>query len=72
MTQTDDVIAHLESGRRINPRTALVRFGIGGLAAKILDAKQRGLDIQSRMITGIAANGRRYAVKEYWLVEATK
>ncbi len=72
MTQTDDVIAHLESGRRINPMESLRLLGIARLAARILDAKQRGLDIQSRMVTGIAANGRRYAVKEYWLVEATK
>jgi len=73
-TQTDDLIRYLECHGRITALEALDQLGIFRLAARIFDVKQRNFTIHDRMVTGTARNGRRYAVKEYWLpfVEVTK
>ena len=53
------VLELLKSGKALTVRTALLVYGIGSLPRRILDLKQKGVMIQSRLID------KKY--KEYYL-----
>lgn len=57
------ILAHLKSGKAINPLEALDSYGCFRLGARIFDLRERGVEIDSQFIT--TATGKR--VKEYWL-----
>jgi hypothetical protein len=58
MTQTEQIRAHLLSGRDITPLEALDRYGCFRLAARVSDLRATGLDVQT--VTE-EHNGKRYA-----------
>jgi hypothetical protein len=58
MTQTEQIRAHLVSGRDITPLEALDQYGCFRLAARVADLRAEGLDVQT--VTE-ERNGKRYA-----------
>jgi hypothetical protein len=58
-TQAWLVQTHLESGRTLTPMEALEKYGIGRLAARVLELKRRGIGVQSRMVE--VKSGKRVA-----------
>ena len=62
-TQRWLVQTHLEHGQTLTSLEALDKYGIGRLAARVLELKKAGCEIQSRMVTTLS--GKRVA--EYWL-----
>ena len=58
MTQTEQIRAHLVSGRDITPLEALDQYGCFRLAARVADLRATGLDVQT--VTE-EHNGKRYA-----------
>lgn len=58
MTQTDAIRAHLQSGAPITPLEALDRYGCFRLAARIIELRREGLDIETVTET---RNGKKYA-----------
>lgn len=58
MTQTDQIRAHLLSGRDITPLEALDQYGCFRLAARVSDIREEGHDIQTIIEE---RNGKRYA-----------
>jgi len=65
-TQCDDLLLYLNTHGSIRPMNALFELGIYRLAARIYDLEKKGHRIPRNMVTGIAKNGRRYAVMEYY------
>lgn len=53
----------LEQGNTITSLEALTKFGCMRLASRVFDLRERGLDVQKRMIT--LGNGKR--VCEYYI-----
>lgn len=49
-TQNARILAYLEHGKPITPMTALNRFGVLRLAARIAELKRRGHDIGTHMV----------------------
>lgn len=47
MTQTEQIRAHLFSGKDITPLDALNLYGCLRLAARVADLREEGLDIQT-------------------------
>lgn len=64
-TQNRQILAHLQSGKRLTGLDALSLFGCFRLGARIYDLKQDGHAINSRSIS--TENGKR--VSEYWIGE---
>jgi len=58
VTQTEQIRAHLLSGRDITPLEALDRYGCFRLAPRVFDLRATGLDVQT--VTE-EHNGKRYA-----------
>lgn len=58
-TQCEMVKALLLSGYRLTVRGAMIDYGISSLPRRVLDLKQRGVEVKSKLING------RY--KEYYL-----
>lgn len=58
-TQRWLVQTHLESGRTLTPLEALDKYGIGRLAARVLELKKAGVAVQSRMVE--VGSGKRVA-----------
>ena len=46
------VKAMLESGYRLTVRDAMINYGISSLPRRILDLKNQGVDIKSKLING--------------------
>lgn len=59
MTQADQILNHLRSGKHITPLEALNRFGCFRLCARIYDLKKAGHEIESQMVT--LPNGKQVA-----------
>jgi helix-turn-helix protein len=59
VTQADQILQHLRSGKHITPLEALNRFGCFRLGARIYDLKEAGHAIESRMVT--LASGKKVA-----------
>ena len=66
MTQTDQILAHLQSGKSITPIDALNLFGCFRLGARILELRKEGFDIETEMIH---ENGKTFA--KYYLNQTT-
>ena len=49
LTQNNQVLSHLESGRPITPIDALFMYGIFRLGARVCDLRQRGIAIRTTM-----------------------
>ena len=49
-SQNERILAHLTLGQALTPMTALNRFGVLRLAARIAELKQRGHDIRTHMV----------------------
>lgn len=49
-TQNERILAYLTRGQALTPMTALNRFGVLRLAARIAELKQRGHDIRTHMV----------------------
>jgi hypothetical protein len=58
MTQTEMIRAHLQSGRDLSPIDALNHYGCFRLAARIIELRKAGLDIETVTET---RNGKKYA-----------
>ena len=62
-TQTEAIKRHLSTGKTLTALDALKRFNCLRLAARILDLRQSGFPVSSRLAYG--RDGKRYA--EYWM-----
>lgn len=60
MSQADDILAHLRTGKPLDPLTALEEFGCFRLGARVHDLKQLGYDIQATLRQH-PRTGKRYA-----------
>ena len=58
MSQTDQVIKHLESGQGLTAISAMKLYGILRLAARINEARQRGIPVKTDCIV---RGKKRYA-----------
>lgn len=59
MSQTQQILQALKSGDKITQMDALQRFGCFRLGARILEIRQMGHSVSSRMVD--AGNGKRVA-----------
>ena len=62
MTQTQQILKHLEKGNKLTSLEALSLFGCFRLAARVQELRDVGRDIKSQLVN---INGKRIA--EYWL-----
>ena len=62
MTQTQQILKHLEKGNKLTALEALQLFGCFRLAARVQELRGVGRDIKSQLVK---INGKRIA--EYWL-----
>lgn len=62
MTQSQQILAHLEKGRTLTPKDALQRFGCFRLAARVHDLECAGHVIHRRIER---ADGKKFA--RYWM-----
>jgi len=71
MTQRNDILTYLQSGRSLTPRDAYNYFGCLRLAARIHDLKAEGYDIESRTLDiGKGKHVASYSLKEKVYQEA--
>ena len=71
MTQRNDILAYLQSGRSLTPRDAYNYFGCLRLAARIHDLKAEGYDIEARTLDiGKGKHVASYSLKEEVYQEA--
>jgi len=59
MSQTSDILKALRRGRKITALDALTEFGCFRLSARILELREQGFGIHSKMIK--SENGKRFA-----------
>ena len=59
MSQTQEILKHLKTGKDLTPAEALHGFGCYRLAARIGELRAAGHNIHTEM--GTAPNGKRYA-----------
>lgn len=62
MSQAEQILRVLKTGRPMTPMMALNRFGCFRLAARIADLRREGYRIRSRLMT---VRGKRFAA--YWM-----
>lgn len=58
-SQCDQVLRHLKRGSHIDAYTALRRYGIMRLAARVCELRERGHDVHTQMFR--SRNGKRFA-----------
>ena len=65
-SQTQAIAAHLESGQSITPMQALRKFGCARLAARILDLRKAGYEIETKKVKrrsrGVTKTFARYVL----------
>ena len=66
MSQTSDILAHLEQGHRLTQLDAFYRFNCFRLGARILELKDDGHPIDRRMVED-PETGKWFA--EYWMAK---
>ena len=49
-SQNERILTHLARGQVLTPMTALNRFGVLRLAARVAELKKRGHDIRTHMV----------------------
>ena len=57
-SQCEQIREYLMTGREVNPRLALLKFGCFRLAARIKDLRTLGMKIKTEMVE---ADGQRFA-----------
>ena len=62
-SQNNQILKHLQKGRKINPLMALDKFGCFRLASRINNLRADGHPIEVKMVE---KNGKKF--KEYWMV----
>lgn len=62
MTQTETILAHLQSGGSITPIDALREFGCFRLAARIKELRDSGHDVQTAWDTDGEKRWARYSL----------
>lgn len=62
MSQTDAILNALKKGKKLTPLTALREFGTLRLGARILDLRQAGYDIKTRMVRKGRARVAEYSL----------
>ena len=50
MSQADRILAHLKTGKKLTPLQALQKFGTLRLGARVLELRQAGYQIKTRMV----------------------
>ena len=65
MSQREMILDHLIHYDSITQREASVRYGVGRLAARIEEIRQRGNNIATKMILVTKSNGESTHVGEY-------
>ena len=70
MTQTEHILAHLQSGHSITPREADDLFGCMRLGARIYDLKQQRYHIISEREDGVNRFGEKCHWARYRMVRA--
>ena len=68
-THSNQVLAHLKSGKPITPVEALGEYGCFRLGARIFDLKKRGYRIDRQMVDVETRDGGIARVAEYRLVD---
>lgn len=68
-TQTGKILAHMQSGRRIDQMSALNCYGCFRLAARVNDLIHQGYNISGEIVKVPTRDGGSARVKSYWLVE---
>jgi hypothetical protein len=66
-TQRLKLLDHLKQGLPITAHQALVGYGVARLAARILDLKEAGWEIERRLIPATNREGKVVRVAEYRL-----
>ena len=71
MSQNQQILDYLSSGKKLTSLDALNLFGCNRLAARINDLKQNGFNIESEMIDvecnhGHTARVACYSMKSWW------
>jgi hypothetical protein len=69
-SQNDRLLATLQTGASVTPYYALHALSVGRLAARILDLKQAGEQIESEFVTVQNQYGEVCRVKKYWLARS--
>lgn len=67
-SQAQMLLAAFQGGRKITSLEALKDFGIGRLAARVYELKQRGYDIREKMVT--VGDGKH--VSQYFMQHADR
>ena len=62
MNQKTQILEHLKNGKKITPIEALNMFGCFRLAAVVFDLKQKGYDIQTRIINNANKSFAEYSL----------
>ena len=66
-TQRERILAHLREGLPITAHRALYGYGCARLAARVLELKQLGYQIERRMVVVPTRTGGTARVAEYFL-----
>lgn len=59
MSQNNQILNALKRGRKLTPIDALTEFGCFRLSARILELREQGFGIKSKLIK--SSNGKRFA-----------
>ena len=63
MTQNQQILKHLQSGRTLTPMSALTKFGCWALSSRTSDLKKLGYNIDKEMITKGGKTFAKYYIK---------
>lgn len=69
MSQNEEILDYLKSGKSINPMIALNKFSCFRLASRIADLRAKGHKIASAMTDDINKKGEPIRYATYWLVK---
>ena len=67
MTQNEQVLYHLEKVGSITAAEAMTRYGIGRLAARIADLRDKGIRIKSETVEVVTRWGKKGHYARYTL-----
>lgn len=59
MTQTEQILQHLQENGSITPMTAIMQYGITRLSARIYDLNRQGIHCNKQLVTYTAKDGKR-------------
>lgn len=70
MTQNEILIDHMKNKGAITAAEAMRRYGIGRLAARIADIKEKGVPVITEMVTGKTRLGKKMRYARYMIGES--